>query len=817
MDSRQQIYELAEQFSEQTNCSLFITGKAGTGKTTFLRALQQRRRKQIAVVAPTGIAAINAGGSTIHSFFQLPFTPFVPTPQGRRNFIEKQQMRAQKRKLLQEIETLVIDEVSMVRADMMDAIDTVLRHYRYRPNEPFGGVQMIFIGDLYQLAPVVQAEEWELLGQFYRSPYFFHSKVIQEQPPIYLEFDKIFRQTNLHFIQLLNEVRNNCLSYESLVLLQSRFNPNFRPPEDDFYITLCTHNYKADTLNTSELEKLPGALFQYQAQIVGDFPERNYPNDFQLELKEGAKVMFIANDHETPRRYYNGRLGRILELDEDFITVETEDGQVVPVCKETWKNISYRLDPKTSQITEEELGSFTHYPLRLAWAITIHKSQGLTFDRAVIDAGASFAPGQVYVALSRCRTLEGIVLLSSINPDSLSVDEQVKQYASRKTTAAELEAYFKQSYQQYQRTILHTLFNFKTVQGEIARMLRTGQDNEATFNPDTLPFLRTLNERSKQLESVGGKFKTQIDRLFHPDIQDKLGERVKAAAEYFGAQLELLINDLQGHPIITESRQIAAELDTDLKSVFIQLSRHRQLIEKCKTDFSVTRYYEIKNNFEAPTPPISCYAGRKTAPALIKVEHIELYKKLLDLRNEICEQTNLAVYFVASGKSLQEMCGKLPVSETELMEITGFGKEKTRRYGHRFIQIIQTYCTENGIDPTAVEKTLKGGKTAKPQKEKVPKEAKPVKIPTAQRVEELHKAGNTPSQIAEDLGLALSTIEGHLLRLVNAGTLPVTDFLTEPDIQAITTLLQNGDTLTQLYAHFNGQYSFMQLRMVQTR
>ena len=468
MTNQATVYSIAEEFVQLTGCSVFLTGKAGTGKTTFLRRMREQTHKQMAVVAPTGVAAINAGGVTIHSFFQLPFTPFVPTTQGRKNLIEKQKVTAMRRKIFQELELLVIDEISMVRADVLDAIDTVLRHYRYRNNEPFGGVQLIFIGDMYQLSPVVAGQEWNLLNQYYAGPYFFHSLVMQQSTPVYIELDHIFRQSNQQFITLLNEVRNDNLSANMMQLLDSRYIPDFRPTEKDGYITLTTHNHKADIINQEEMAKIDATTYTYTATIKGEFSDKSFPNDFELKLKEGAKVMFIANDVGNDRKYYNGKLGVISELSDDGIEVIC-DGETIPitVVKETWSNVRYTVDKQTNQIEEEELGSYTQYPLRLAWAITIHKSQGLTFDRVVIDAGSAFASGQVYVALSRCRSLDGIVLTTPIQQKSLAIDQQIVEFSTRKPPLEQLLNQVQIYKPRYNSLIITRLFNLENLNGLI--------------------------------------------------------------------------------------------------------------------------------------------------------------------------------------------------------------------------------------------------------------------------------------------------------------------------------------------------------------
>jgi len=426
IDNDNQMFQLAADLVNQSSSNIFLTGKAGTGKTTFLRYIKENCAKQLAVVAPTGVAAINAGGVTMHSFFQLPFSPFIPEVGGfnkqneettnKNGLLSKLRMTTEKKKILQELELLIIDEISMVRCDMLDAVDTVLRHTRRRNNERFGGVQVLFIGDMFQLPPVIKEHDWRLLKDFYSSPYFFDSLVIKEELPVYIEFDKIYRQSEEKFINVLNQLRNNQLDDDGRSLLERRFAPDFKRTKDDGYIILTTHNERARNKNETELNSLTNKSFSYRAEIGGDFPASAYPVEEQLLLKVGSQVMFIKNDTERIKRYFNGKIGIVTELENDKILVQCEDEtEEIEVKKEKWENIRYTVDKKSRQLNEEVLGSFTQFPLRLAWAITIHKSQGLTFDKVIIDAGEAFAPGQVYVALSRCTTLDGIVLQSAIN------------------------------------------------------------------------------------------------------------------------------------------------------------------------------------------------------------------------------------------------------------------------------------------------------------------------------------------------------------------------------------------------------------------
>ena len=431
-------------FVNQTHRSIFLTGKAGTGKTTLLHQIIDTTYKNVMVAAPTGIAALNAKGVTLHSLFQLPLATFVPstavdislaenmnvvTP---KTLIQRQKMNTYKRKTLRKLELLIIDEVSMLRADTLDMINTVLKSVR-GSSAPFGGVQVLFIGDLLQLPPVVKPQEWELLQQYYKGIFFFHAKVIEENPPLYLELEKVYRQSDTDFVRILNHLRANEISREDIEALQPYIRPSFRPQHNDGYITLTTHNYKADQMNTTAFASIEGKEYHYQAQVKGDFPEYIYPLDIQLSLKVGAQVMFVKNDLENPKRYYNGKIGEVVYLSEEEIHVKLADEDtIIEVGTYIWENIRYKNKSDSEEIEQEVLGTFIQYPLRLAWAITVHKSQGLTFDKAVIDLEDVFATGQAYVALSRLRSLEGLVLLSAFQDKELYTSQDIINYAAQK-------------------------------------------------------------------------------------------------------------------------------------------------------------------------------------------------------------------------------------------------------------------------------------------------------------------------------------------------------------------------------------------------
>ncbi len=692
-------YKIALSFAMQTNRNVFLTGKAGTGKTTFLHNLRELTDKQTAIVAPTGVAAINAGGVTIHSLFQLPFTPFIPTQEGIKNLLEKSKIRSAKRKLLRELELLIIDEISMVRADTLDAIDAVLRHVRYRHREAFGGVQVIFIGDMFQLSPVINDEEWRLLSAYYQSAYFFHSHVIALNHPVYIELEKVYRQADTTFVNILNEVRNNRLTEKSLEMLRSRYNPTFVPPADDTYITLTTHNYKADRINAEELDKLPGKTAIYSAKIEGEFYENNFPTEENLVLKKGAKVMLIKNDTEIPRRFYNGKIGSIIEMTHEVITVECpEDDSTIELRRMEWENIRYRVDAKTKQIEENTIGKFVQFPLRLAWAITIHKSQGLTFDKAVIDAGQAFTAGQVYVALSRCRTLEGMVLLSKINPYSIENDPLILEHEKHKPLAESLEQDLEQSRHAFRIFVLKLLFGFEDSYTQFNRLEKNMQEIASSFNQETFPFLKNISQQLEELNEVSRKFSKQLDRLFSdfPINDDYLTERIEAACAFFLDKIEVLIKSITESPATTDSKENAKVYNEGFKNLYENLALQVYMMKKLQHPFVAEQYFILKNKFIVPEVKINAYSKAK-APKTIKVKHPNLYFKLLELRNQISDNDNIPIYLIAANKTLVEMADYLPFTEKELLQIHGFGKVKVKKYGKYFLDVIVDFCEDNGL------------------------------------------------------------------------------------------------------------------------
>ncbi|ANR72023.1 helix-turn-helix domain-containing protein [Prevotella scopos JCM 17725] len=598
----------AWDFVEHTGISIFLTGKAGTGKTTFLRTLKERSNKRNIIVAPTGVAAINAGGMTIHSFFQLPLSPFVPNSNIKNRF----DYSKEKRKIMRTLDLLIIDEISMVRADVLDAIDSVLRRFR-EPNKPFGGVQLLMIGDLQQLTPVVTPEEEELLKHYYETPYFFGSKALCSISYVTIELTHVYRQQDDTFISLLNNIREGKTTATDLQRLNERYNPAFQPKNGSDYIRLTTHNRMAESYNEEQLRNLPTKAYTFSAETDGNFPEYNYPTDFNLTLKVGAQVMFIRNDNNG--RYYNGRIGHITHVDNKKIAVLCPgDEEEFEVEIETWENTKYTLNEKTKQIEAEVQGSFKQYPLRLAWAITIHKSQGLTFEHAIIDAQASFASGQVYVALSRCKTLGGLVLASPIGNAAIINDNKVNEYIANQTVEAERSiAILPTLKKEYYRQLLIELFNFNELKMYETALFKVLSEFFYKYTKINALHKMTLTDLDARIIDVSMKWENLIRKMTTEELHEEdFKERIKKGALYFHSQLTELFShllELTKEPQ-TNNKVGAKRFDnayTELKQTYH--AKHELLDTIMKEGFSITTYLTAKQ--EAILNSISDGSERK--------------------------------------------------------------------------------------------------------------------------------------------------------------------------------------------------------------
>ena len=598
---------LAWQFVASTNVSVFLTGKAGTGKTTFLKTLREKTPKRMVVLAPTGVAAINAEGQTIHSFFQLPLGPIVP---GRQQAERKTyyKMGKNKKDLIRTLDLLVIDEISMVRCDVLDAIDAELRKYRDR-TKPFGGVQLLLIGDLQQLAPVAKDSEWQLLSPYYQTPYFFGSMALQQIQYVTIELRHIYRQQDETFINILGKIRNNQLDTQTLQALNTRYIKDFQPQDDEEWIRLTTHNNMAKAYNEQRLQALPAPPLQFKAEVRGNFPETIYPAEENLILKRGAQVMFLKNDPTSQHAYYNGKIGIVQGVNigdnDDSVSIVVyckEDDRRIAVPQLVWENTKYVVDAKTGNIKEEVEGTFAQYPLRLAWSITVHKSQGLTFEHAVLDINESFAHGQTYVALSRCRTMEGMVLSRPIEARAVITDASVNAYINKELEEAKKAATKLPGLRyQYFLSLLNEMFDFGTLKQDLNYFTRVVDEHLYTLYPDYLNTLKDARARlDAEIIAVAQKFQNQYVGLMQRSADfasdPQIRERIKAASGYFWGKIcEVLDPVIAGSKIQLGNKAISKQYNNALEAFTLSYKVKRGIFSRLiSTPFNVRNYLNAK-------------------------------------------------------------------------------------------------------------------------------------------------------------------------------------------------------------------------------
>ncbi len=802
--------DLAYNYVCHTNKPIFLTGKAGTGKTTFLQKVRETTNKRMAVVAPTGVAAINAKGVTIHSLFQLPFGPIVPGQ--AREEMKKRRFSSEKIKLLKSLDLLVIDEISMVRADVLDAIDEVLRRY-CNYTKPFGGVQLLMVGDLHQLPPVVRPNEWALLKPHYDTAYFFGSHALQKTKAVTIELKHIYRQSDATFIDLLNNVRDNKMDETILQQLNSRFKENFQPAEDEGYITLTSHHATADKINLQKIKELDGKSHKFKATITGDFPPHTFPTAEELEFKVGAQVMFVKNDISQDKLYYNGKIGTITDIDlsDIYVRCPGDDADIV-VHQAEWTNIKYSLNKKTKEVTEEQVGMFVQHPLKLAWAITIHKSQGLTFERVIIDAQAAFAHGQVYVALSRCKSFEGIVLRSKIGTSSVKTDRVVANYTEEKQQNPPNEAQLLQAKREYQEELLRDLFDTRLLKSLMAQLERAiGESGNSLAGTIETDFEQLKEQAENEVIVMAQKFGPHLSLYFQdgtmPDENEKLKERLQKASTYFLPKIENeLFFKLKKIQVITDNQAVEKKVAEKLEALRKELIIKKAGFRSVQNNFSAATYVKAIVDADLDFKKAKVVSSKSSIPDKTPsdISHPELFNLLGDWRAEIADEKGIKRFKVLATKTLLEIVEVRPITTESLKKIHGIGKVRAEKYGAAIIEIVQQYSVDNNLATDQFQFAASSNKDLKPKTTE-----------TKLASFDLYKSGKTVDEIAEERGFVKSTIEGHLAHFVTLGELEVLDFLEQEKLDKIVAYYSKADSgsMNEAIQALGSEYSYGDLRM----
>ncbi|WP_375238736.1 helix-turn-helix domain-containing protein [Aurantibacter sp.] len=797
---------IASNFINNTDRNIFLTGKAGTGKTTFLHKLKESSLKRMVIVAPTGVAAINAKGVTIHSFFQMPFGPIIPNQELDKSSSFNRKFTKTKINIIKSLDLLVIDEISMVRADLLDGVDKTLRRFRNK-NLVFGGVQLLMIGDLQQLSPVLKDNDWSLLKPFYRNVFFFSSHAFLNCNPITVELKHIYRQANPTFIEILNEIRTNSLTQASADELNKRYNPDFDSKVEEGYISLTTHNNKAELTNQSKLELLKGKSIKYKALIEGKFPESSYPNKEELVLKVGAQVMFVKNDSSQDKRYFNGKIGKVISLEKDKVIVKCpEDSESISTTLETWENITYSVNSSTKEINEEKIGSFTQMPLRLAWSITIHKSQGLTFEKAIIDAENAFAHGQTYVALSRCKNLEGLVLKSKITSNQIITDSNVISFNQQAEENQPTEQDLENSKSDFQLKLISEIFDFYSFLYPVNRLLDIFYKNRDIIIGDIEPILMKAKNGITNLLKVANGFKFQLKELAldsnAPENNINIQDRFKKALNYYKNQLnDSLVEPFKNLKFETDNKAIEHDLEIQLDAIDEFITIKQLYFNAFDSGFDVKHFLKLRARavFLAKEKP-----KKARKKVLEGTSNVELAEILRQLRNQIAKDNNLVHFQVFTQKALYEMSELLPTHKNELANIIDMGKTRIEKYGTQILKAINDFCFENNIETFKDEELFEAKKT------------KHKKGDSNLLSLELYKSGKSIDQIAMERELNQNTIFGHLAKFIPTGEIKITDLVPDNHYKVLLKVIPKltFENISDLKHQLDDKYSYGEIKLV---
>ncbi len=810
---------MADAFIRQTGCHVFLTGKAGTGKTTFLKTLKDSCDKQIMVTAPTGVAAVNAGGVTLHSFFQLPFGPYIPgrTDRENRRFFR---FSKEKKRIIKGLDLLVIDEISMVRADLLDAVDAVLRRLR-RDDRPFGGVQLLLIGDLFQLPPVAKPDEWQLLEGSYASVYFFASHALAAGELITIELKKIYRQSDEKFIGLLNAVRENRVDGAVAAMLNQCAD---KPLPDQGYITLTTHNKKADDINRQRLARLQETAHKLVAQVSGEFPEHSFPTPDNLVLKKGAQVMFLRNDPSPEKAFYNGKIGRVTGILGGKVVVscdpdQGDDTSPVPieVAPVEWENVAYTVNEQDQTIQQNVIGRFKQIPLKLAWAVTIHKSQGLTFDRAIVDAGNAFAHGQAYVALSRCRALDGLVLSSPVPSHGLGADPAVSEFMAEAIQEQGLSERLETARRSYQQDLLIQCFDCGTFRGLFYYVVRILENNRGVVRVSGLTDIEAFKSNARdEIFGVSDKFLIQLRGLMAggnlPEFHPPIIERTRKASAWFCEKFTSVFGEfLEKGNVETDNKALAKQINSGLDNLKQEIEIKRAGILSSAQGFSPVAYLRAVSR--AGVGSVSGRTGRKSKTqdyTEFDIDHPDMFKALKEWRAGVAKAEGVPHFHILHQKVLVQISVCLPRTESELSALKGVGPQTVKKYGDDLISLVNAYREEKGITGAVLPEPAAAVSSAKKEGAANKKSG-----PGTREVSlELFASGMSAQEIARERGLALSTIQGHLCHYIEKGKIDV-DRLVEPDTQAaIEAVMSDDRSVRQLKIELGNDISYGEIQAV---